>query len=247
MPTDGGSPNPNPNPDGSGALPLQGGSAGGGNAPGHIPVELQVAAENLGIKLVPEKDWAESERLVGSLRHGNVSKKLAEYDKLVEAETKRKDGELSDIERATGSVTALTAEKETLVARNSELALRIGFLTENAKRAMPDSKDVAVFPEIMDLHMPTLLAEFKGGDADEFVQSGLGKLLDIQSRFAQRFGGGPGNAPGGAGPASPSGAQGASVPRREGSVVKQGMRWQDDVAFIENPHIVRPAGGGGKR
>lgn len=247
MPTDGGSPNTTPNPDGSGTPPTQGGTPGGTDTAGQIPVELRVVAENLGIKLVPEKEWKERDRYYGSVKNGEISKKLAEYDRLVAAEKERKDGELSDLERATGSVTTLKEEGVALADRNRALALRVGFLTENAKRAMPDSKDVAVFPEIMDLHMPTLLAEFKGGDVDEFVQTGLGKLLDIQGRFAQRFGGGPSNGPGGESPASPSGAQGATTPRREGSIVAQGMRWQDDVAFTQHPHIVRPPGGGGKR
>ena len=235
----------NTSPDDSGTPAVQG-ADGGGNATGQIPVELRVAAENLGIKLVPEKDWAERERVYGSVNHGNVAKKLAEYDRFVEAEQKRKDGELTDLERATGSVTALEGDKESLAVKNRELALRIGFLTENAKRAMPDSKDVAVFPEIMDLHMPSLLAEFKGGDADEFVQSGLGKLLELQSRFARRFGG-PANAPGGGSPVSPSGAHSEPLPRKEGSIVKQGFDWRDEVAFTVNPHIVRPTTDARKR
>ena len=232
-------------PDDSGTPTAQG-ADGGGKTAGQIPVELRVAAENLGIKLVPEKDWAERERVYGSVKHGSVAQKLAEYDKFVAADKKRTDGELSDLERATGSVTALEGDKESLAAKNCELALRVGFLTENAKRAMPDSKDVAVFPEIMDLHIPTLLAEFKGGDADEFVQSGLGKLLDIQSRFARRFGG-PANAPGGGNPASPSGAHSEPLPRKEGSIVKQGFDWRDEVAFTVNPHIVRPTTDARKR
>lgn len=234
-----------PNPDGSGA-PTVRGADGGGKTAGQIPVELRVAAENLGIKLVPEKDWAERERVYGSVKTGNLSKKLADYDRFVEAEQKRKDGELSDLERATGNVTALEGDKESLTARNRELALRVGFLTENAKRAMPDSKDVAVFPEIMDLHMPALLAEFKGGDPDEFVQDGLKKLLDVQGRFARRFGG-PANAPGGGNPVDPSGAHSEPQPRRTGSVVKQMADWRKDAAFTSNPHIVSPTGDGRKR
>lgn len=236
---------PTTSPDDPGAS-LQDDKTGGKTVAGQIPVELRVVAENLGIKLVPEKDWVEAERLVGSFKHGNVAKKLAEYDVLVEADKKRKDGELSDLERVTGSVTALEGDKESLAAKNRELALRVGFLTENAKRAMPDSKDVAVFPEIMDLHMPALLAEFKGGDADEFVQDGLKKLLDVQGRFARRFGG-PANAPGGGSPASPSGAHSEPLPRKDGSIVKQGFDWRDEVAFTEHPHIVRPTTDARKR
>ncbi|MBU8871371.1 MAG: hypothetical protein KOO60_10955 [Gemmatimonadales bacterium] len=247
MATDGGSPNPNPNPDGSGGSLGQSGNSGGGDATGQIPAELRVAAANLGIELVPAATLAEYKKVHGSVKHGNIGEKLNRLNKLEEAETVRKDGELSELERATGSVTTLKEEGVALADRNLKLALRIGFLTENAKRAMPDSKDVAVFPEIMDLHMPALLAEFKGGDADEFVQDGLGKLVEIQARFAQRFGGGPRNGPGGESPASPSGAQGAAAPRREGSVVAQGMKWQDEVAFTQHPHIVHPQKGGGKR
>jgi hypothetical protein len=246
MSTDGGSQILTTSPDGSGGSSTQGGDTGGKNVPGQIPVELRAAAENLGIKLVPEKDWAESQRLVGSLQHGNVAKKLAEYDKYVEADQKRKDGELSDLERATGNVKTLEGDKESLAARNRELALCVGFLTENAKRAVPDSKDVAVFPEIMDLHMPTLLAEFKGGNADEFVQNGLEKLLELQGRFARRFGG-PGNAPGGGSLVSPSGAHSEPAPRRDGSVVKQMADWRKDAAFTTNPRIVSPTGDGRKR
>jgi hypothetical protein len=128
----------NPNPDGSGT-PIVQGADGGGKTAGQIPVELRVAAENLGIKLVPEKDWTERERVYGSVKTGNISKKLADYDRFVEAEQKRKDGELSDLERATGNVTALEGDKESLAVRNRELALRVGFLTENAKRAMPEN------------------------------------------------------------------------------------------------------------
>jgi len=242
MSTDGGSLNITPSPDDSGGSPSQGGEPGGKTAAGQIPAELRVVAENLGIKLVPEKDWAERERVYGSVKHGSVAQKLAEYDKFVEADKKRKDGELSDLERATNSATAMKGEAETLAAKNSALALRVGFLSENARRATPDSKDDAVFPEIMELHLPTLLAEFKGGDPEAFVQDGIGKLLDIQSRFAKRFGG-PGNAPGGGSPASPTGAQGEPTPKKEGSLVNQAFNWRDEVAFTENPHIVRPKTG----
>ena len=92
MSTDGGSLNITPSPDDSGGSPSQGGEPGGKTAAGQIPVELRVVAENLGIKLVPEKDWAERERVYGSVKHGSVAQKLAEYDKFVEADKKRKDG-----------------------------------------------------------------------------------------------------------------------------------------------------------
>ena len=247
MSTDGGSPNPNPNPDGSGTPPSQGGNPDSGNTTGQIPAALLTAAANLGIQLVPAAELAELKKVHGSVKHGNILEKLNRLNKLEADETTRKDGELSDLERATGSVTTLTADKDALAARNSALALRIGFLTENMKLAHSTEPGVvAVIPAVMEANWG-LLGEFKGGDVDEFVKDGLGKMLDIQNDLARQLGGGAANAPGATGPASPSGAQGATAPQRTGSVVKQGMNWRDDVAFTQHPHIVRPTGGGGKR
>ena len=247
MSTDGGSPNPTPNPDGSGVLPGQGGDSGGGNDTGQIPAALLKAAENLGIQLVPKAELAELKKVHGSVKHGNILEKLTRLNKLDEAEKTRKDGELSDLERATGSVKTLEADKDALAARNSALALRVGFLTENAKLAFSTKPGVvAVIPAVMEANWG-LLGEFKGGDVDEFVKGGLGKMLDIQTDLARQLGGGAANAPGATSPASPSGAQGAQVPQRSGSVVKQMSDWRSDVVSTQNPHIVRPAGGGGKR
>ena len=245
MSTDGGSQDLNPSPADAGTPPTQGGNSGGGSAPGTIPVELQVAADNLGIKLVAEKEWKERDRYYGSVKNGEISKKLAEYDKLKEADQKRKDGELSDIERANKQATDYKTAADAAAAEKSLLALRIGFMQENARRAVPDSKELAVFPELMETQLPGILAEFKGGDVDEFVKDGFAKLVDLQTKFAKRFGGGsPANAPGGA-PISPTGAQGEPLPRKGGSIVDDAFNWRDNVAFTNNPKM--PPTGGGKR
>jgi len=246
MATDGGSPNTIPSPADAGALPVQGGNTGGGNVPGHIPVELRAAAENLGIKLVPEVDWAEREKVYGSVKHGNIAEKLNRLNKYEEDAQKRADGELSELQRAQKEAADLRAQNDSAAAEIRAMALRTGFLTENAKRAMADSKELAVFPEIMDMYLPTLLPEFKGGDPDEFVKNGLDKMLGVQATFLKRLGGEPGNAPGGS-PVSPSGAQGEQLPRRSGSVVKELVDWRSRVAFTNHPHIVQPPGVGGKR
>lgn len=247
MPTDGGSHNPDPKPDGSGTQPGQGGDSGSVNATAQIPAELLVVAERLGVQFVPKAELADLKKVHGSVKHGNILEKLTRLNKLEEADKKRQDGELSDLERATGTAELLEADKVTLAARNSELALRVGFLIENLKLAHSTEPGVvAVIPAVMEANWG-LLAEFKGGDVDEFVKSGLGKMLDLQTDLARQLGGGAPNAPGATGPASPSGAQSALAPRKTGSVVKQLVNWRDEVATTHNPHIVRPEEGGGKR
>jgi hypothetical protein len=228
---DGGSQGNGPSPDGSGGSPQQGGTQQGGGAPS--AEQIKAAAEALGLEVVPQKEYAELERNYKSVKFGKISKILSEHDKLEKDRIQREEGDLSDHEKAKKAVERLTRENDDLKGELGRQALMIGVWKENLKRALPNSKEDAVFPEFVDMQMDQILDEFQGGDAEAFVQSALNTMGAGMKEILGRLAPPPGPTPGG-GPGGHARHGQPELPDGRSPIAKA-YDWADTAVTIHNP------------